>query len=121
VYSFGLFVVLLGPGFIYNKEKSFTPKGDRAYLTALSGILDQYSKPTDKIMVNDGSFSPTVMYWAKRKGWSVNQDVPSKTEWMDGYRKQGLKYIVMDRNLSDEKLPYILLYEDGNIRVYGFE
>jgi len=72
-------------------------------------------------MVNDGSFSPTVMYWAKRKGWSVNQDVPSKTEWMDGYRKQGLKYIVMDRNLSDEKLPYILLYEDGNIRIYGFE
>ncbi len=119
-YSIVLAVLIMAPGFLHNKEKSFTPKNHRAYLMGLSDIMDKYTQPTDKIMVNDGAFSPTIMYWAKRKGWSVNENVPLETGWMDGYQKQGLKYILMDRHIYDKPLPYKLLYEDSNFRLYGF-
>ncbi len=120
VYSITLAIVLLAPSFVHNKLKSFSPEPSRYYLTTLADIMDKYTLPTDKIMVNEGSYSPTIMYWAKRKGWTVNQDVPSKKEWMPEFQKQGLKYILMDRHMSDEVLPYKLLYEDVNFRLYGF-
>ena len=120
-YSMALAGVLLIPCHLHNREKSFTPQSNRAYLMGLGNILDRYTNPKDKIMVNDGAFSPAIMYWAKRKGWTVNQDVPSKTGWMPGFQQQGLKYILMDRHLSDEALPYTLLYEDNNFRLYGFQ
>ncbi|MFN0176016.1 MAG: glycosyltransferase family 39 protein [Saprospiraceae bacterium] len=118
VYSVSLVILLLAPSYIYNKKRSFSPVPNRAYLMTLSDIMDKYTKPTDKIMVNDGSYSPTLMYWAKRKGWTVNQDVPAKSTWMPAFQKQGLKYILMDRHSSDEALPYKLLYEDEHFRLY---
>lgn len=118
LWSGTLALVLLLPSYLYYKQRSFTPDHARRYLQRLNPLMERFTRPEDKIMVNDGSFNPTMMYWAKRKGWTVNQDVPGQTTWMPGYKKQGLKYIVLDRHLQDDTLPYALVYEDEHFRLY---
>lgn len=118
VFTYALLLVTMIPSYIHQKSMSFTPEVNRSYLANLSAIAGRFSQPEDKIMVNDGQFNPTMMYWAKRKGWTVNQDVPAKTTWMPDYKRDGLKYMFIDRHLLKDTLPYTLLYEDENFRVY---
>ncbi|MFK8163578.1 MAG: ArnT family glycosyltransferase, partial [Lewinella sp.] len=49
----------------------------------------------DLIMINDGSINPTLMFYARRRGWTVTNDILTKYEWMNGYRAQGLKFLVV--------------------------
>ncbi|MFK8163153.1 MAG: hypothetical protein AB8H12_11875, partial [Lewinella sp.] len=70
------------------------------------------------IMINDGSINPTLMFYARRRGWTVTNDILTKYEWMNGYRAQGLKFLVVDRRRFSDTLPYKLLSEDELFRVY---
>ena len=119
ILALGLFVLVFWSGFYENKLLSFNPSANsRNYMLGLSQIMDRYSQPNDKIMVNCSSYNAFMMYWAKRTGWTVNNDVPGKTEWMADFKSQGLKYIVIDRHFLGETLPYPLLYEDKDFRIY---
>lgn len=69
-------------------------------------------------MVNNGMFNPTLMFYTRRKGWTVNQDVVSKVDWMPDFKRDGLKYIVIDRHLLNDTLPFSLVYEDQDFRIY---
>ncbi|MCA0234780.1 MAG: glycosyltransferase family 39 protein [Bacteroidetes bacterium] len=112
-------VLLLAFGFYTNRRQAYNSFiREQAYVTALPAIMDRYTQPTDKIMVNTGQFNPFLMYWAHRKGWAVNADVPGKTDWMRDFKAEGLKYILLDRRVSNDPLPYELLYEDPNFRLY---
>lgn len=112
-------IVLFYTGFKENRQRSFNPvSNNRSYMMGLTEVMQKYTQPADKIMVNNGPFNPFMMYWAQRKGWTVNPDVTTKQEWMEDFKKQGLKYIVLDRHISDDSLPYPILYEDTHFKLY---
>jgi hypothetical protein len=118
VYSISIACLILAPSFLEKRQRSFTPECGRRYLLSLPEIMDRFTLPNDKIMVNNGPFNPIMMFWAHRKGWTVNQDVPSKQNWMPDFKRQGLKYILMDRHLNQDSLPYLLVFENEHFRLY---
>lgn len=113
----GWLVVLMIPGFFVNFRAPLRQMEGTHYLR-LGEVVDRYVKPEEKIMVNKGNFNPTMMYFAGRQGWTVNEDEARQTTWMPDFRKQGLRYIVIDRHISPEPFPYELVHEDEDFRIY---
>ncbi|MCC7466707.1 MAG: glycosyltransferase family 39 protein [Saprospiraceae bacterium] len=112
-------ILILIAGILASHYKSATSRQNRPYLMELPAIMDQFTAKDARIMVNNGAFNPTMMFWAHRKGWTVNQDVPFKSNWMPDFRRDGLQYILMDRHLNEEGLPYPLIFENEHFRLYS--
>jgi len=112
-----LLLVLMWPAFSYKKEKSFREPDTKYYLT-IKEIVNEYIPNTGKIMVNGGQFNPTLMYFTGRRGWTVNNDILTKVDWMPDFKRDGLTHILQDRRHLDDLLPYELVFENSDIRIY---
>jgi 4-amino-4-deoxy-L-arabinose transferase-like glycosyltransferase len=112
-----LLVLLLWPGYAGNfKAPTLQIEGD--YYLKLASLLDPYISRDDKIMVNKGNFNPTMMYFAKRRGWTVYESEMNEVTWMPGFKEQGLTLIVVDKHITPTPLPYTLVYEDDDFAFY---
>lgn len=94
-----------------------TPAEKRYFMT-LTNIVDKYVGKNEKIMTNGGGYNPFMMYWSHRKGWVHENPVLFKTDWMPDFKRDGLRYIVIDRHDLEQPLPYLLVFEDANFRIY---
>lgn len=110
-------MAIFSTGWLFNRQASFSQNGLKHLLT-LSDIMDKYVDKQDKIMINTGIFNPTSMFFAKRHGWAVNPDVVKKYDWMPDFKKDGLKYILIDIHVSDDTLKYPLLFQNEHFRLY---
>ena len=85
----------------------------------LNELLTEYGVALDDlIMINNGWGNPSAMYYTKRRGWSVNNDILERYQWMTDYREAGLKYIVVDKRRYGKILPYSLLFENETFLIY---
>jgi hypothetical protein len=91
---------------------------ERLYLLGLEEIVDKYIPKNGKLLANSGAFSPALMYFAHRIGWAVNIDVLQKKEWMPEYTKLGMTHILVYRHSYDLPLPYNLVFESPDFRIY---
>ncbi len=70
-------------------------------------------------MINLGQFNPTGLYFANRFGWSENNDVLAKKEWMVDFKRDGLKLIIVIKaKFPDANLDYKKVYEDQDFIFY---
>lgn len=113
-------IILIGvmwPSFLLNfKSPALKIEGDH-YLR-LATLLDPYISRNDKIMVNKGNFNPTMMYFTKRRGWTVYESEMNEVTWMPGFKEQGLTLIVVDKHITPTPLPYNIVYEDEHFAFY---
>ena len=85
----------------------------------LTEIVNRFTKKEDKVLINLGQFNPVGLYFADRFGWSENNDVLAKTEWMPDFKKYGLKIIIVDKDkYPTPDLPYTKLYEDSKFVIF---
>ncbi len=105
---------------IAQNHKDWIARYNERFLT-LQAIVDKYIQKEDKVMVNGGVLNPTMMHFTGRRGWTVNNDVLSKVEWIPQMKEHGLKYIVVDRHSWNEILPYELLFENDAFWIYSLE
>jgi 4-amino-4-deoxy-L-arabinose transferase-like glycosyltransferase len=106
-------------GFSTNKRRSFTPGDAKTHYLYVGDMVRRFVPPGDKLMVNTGAFNPTLMYFTGYQGWACNADVLEKSTWIQDFKeKDGLDYILIDRQYADQTLPYQLLYEDAHFRLY---
>jgi 4-amino-4-deoxy-L-arabinose transferase-like glycosyltransferase len=112
-----LVVALIATEAIYiHKADFFIHPGDRKY-RRLEAIADQYIPKDSRILVNNRGTSPVMLYAAHRIGWSVD-DRMKDAEWVRGESTVGLDYMIIERSRWNEPLPFPLLYEDEDFRVY---
>ena len=118
--KYACILVLIVQGVKYNKLASFDPPENK-YLLTLGDIVHRVCIRPGKLMINSGAFNPTHMYFAGRRGWSVNDDVLSKVEWMDDFRRDGLEYMIQDLKISKVDLPYPKIYENEHFRIFDMK
>ena len=102
---------------IANQYHEFFIKESEHYKLTLESIADEVTQPTDLIILNDGSRNPQQMYFAHRKGWTVNQE-DLKTPHIAQLQQLGASYLFINKKLSQEKFDYSVVYEDEHFRVY---
>ncbi|MEM1358085.1 MAG: glycosyltransferase family 39 protein [Bacteroidota bacterium] len=88
----------------------------------LASLLDQVgAEREDKIMINGGWGNPRYMYYAKRRGWTIDGKTFKRYDWMPDYWDQGLRYIVVIKSRYEDELDYPLLLETEHYRIYELE
>lgn len=103
----------------YNRQRFDLKIDDNfKYRLEMGAIVDKYIGKNDKIMTNGGGYNPVCIYHAGRKGWVFHDEVLKKTNWMPDFKKNGLKYILIDKYWSNPDLPYKLIFEDQHLKIY---
>jgi hypothetical protein len=76
------------------RQNDFRIKSRNLALLHLESDLDSCSSRNALIAVN-GSGSPTAIYFAHRKGWSLHNDEILNKSFVENLRQRGLQYIVI--------------------------
>ncbi|MEZ4965222.1 MAG: glycosyltransferase family 39 protein [Saprospiraceae bacterium] len=99
-----------------HKSDFFIPWQDKKMLK-LEKITDSVVPRDSRVLVNGKSGSPTMMYFTHRLGWTVD-DRMKDTAWLNGETTVGLHYAIIDRSRWQDSLPYLMLYEDNEFRIF---
>ncbi|MFH1118714.1 MAG: glycosyltransferase family 39 protein [Bacteroidota bacterium] len=114
-YAVVLLFLICAEG-IANQNHDFFIHADQQYKTGLEAITAKYVPPDQLIIINGGP-SPQLIYFASRKGWTV--DGPMNERLIDSLGYLGAAYVINDNNTSDFlSLKYKLLYTDEAFSVY---
>jgi hypothetical protein len=116
----GLFLIVLtfmaAEAIYQHKYDFFVPYPVRKF-QKLESIVNQYVPKDARILVNGGNGSPTMLYFAHRNGWTTD-DRMKDTAWVKGEYTVGMSHLVIQRSHWNEPLPFPLLFEDEDFRVY---
>lgn len=101
------------------KEDFFIPWQDQKFLK-MEQITNSVAKPGEMVLViTHGQYLPTMLYMAHRRGWAeANFPRASDPKWLDGEATVGMCYALVDRTKLLDSLPYPMLYEDNDFRIY---
>jgi len=104
---------------VLNQQHDFRIRKSEMPLLKLETVLDQFSQPTDLILINSGEY-PTPMYFAHRKGWVNSNEQIASAEYRSQLESNGLKYIVILQHTfgTPLKLPEKIIYQDENYHIY---
>ena len=109
-------VAIAAEAVYFHKTDFFIPWQEKKFLK-LEGIVDSVVPKDSRVLVNGKSSSPTMMYFAHRLGWTVD-DRMKDSHWLDGEATVGLHYAIIDRAMWKDSLPYPMLYEDNEFRIF---
>lgn len=118
-----LFLLLLGVSAgeaVWRKKSDFVLKWQEKRMLKLERIVDQTIPKHAKILVvNHPVHLPSMMYLAHRRGWAEgNLERALDTAWINGEATVGMDYIITDRTKVFQKLPYPMLFEDNEFRIF---
>jgi len=102
---------------ILNQQHDFFIKKSQLYKTSLEGIVNGYVRPDDLIVINGGQ-SPQEIYFAHRKGWTVNNEAINRDE-LKHFKESGASFLIIDLNLLKPEIDYYpIVYSDSNFSIY---
>ena len=115
-YAYILLLLISLEG-IGNQQHDFFIADKENYLLTLDGIT-RNNIPKDKLIVINGGNSPQEIYFAHRKGWTVENDKVNKEE-LNCFRKSGASFLILDKHKISSTLDYYpLIYSDDNFKIY---
>jgi hypothetical protein len=115
-WSTGL-MVLIAIESIANQQHDFFIKPEREYKLSLETISRE-SLPPDELVVINGGQSPTDMYFANRKGWSITVEQSLDQTYTDSLAKLGAQYLIFDLHYSEQIPDLDVIYEGEDYRIY---
>ncbi|MBU2020331.1 MAG: glycosyltransferase family 39 protein [Bacteroidetes bacterium] len=102
---------------IANQQHDFFIKSTELYKLELQASTDQYIPPNDLIIINGGS-SPQSIYFANRKGWTVENEQLNSPLFIDSLRGLGAKYLIIDKSTNSLDFDEHLLHSGANYSFY---
>ena len=102
---------------IMNQQHDFFIKDSEQHKAQLESILDQYIPKNELIIINGGQ-SPQDIYFAHRKGWSLEGD-SLHTEKIETLREKGARFLVIEKCKQTNQLEFgEPVYDDPNYQVF---
>ncbi|MFA7274479.1 MAG: glycosyltransferase family 39 protein [Crocinitomicaceae bacterium] len=88
---------------IANQQHDFFIKGSEKYKLTLEPLVEKTIPKDSKIVINGGD-SPQHIYFAHRKGWTVDSDKILRTDFVDSLSNLGAQYLIVDKQAIPEAL-----------------
>ncbi len=112
-----LVLVVISTEAILNQQHDFRLNNEEIYKTQLESIADRLTEKTDKIAIT-GGLNPQEIYFIHRKGWSLFNKEILDGERITEIKKQGCKYLFVNKKTLSRNLPYRKFYSDDYYVVY---
>jgi len=88
-------------------------------LETLESIMDGISQRTDLVAINSMINNPTAMYFAHRRGWSVENSQLGDAAFRDDLRQKGCRYVIIVKQLyGDVSLDYPIAHDSEYFKIY---
>lgn len=113
-----VFLFLIALEAIGNQNHDFFVKDSELYRLKLDQIAANNIRNKDLIIINGGQ-SPQSIYFAHKKGWSVENRNLVRPHFIDSLSNLGAKYLIIDQ--TNEKLEFEkfqLKYQDSHFWIY---
>lgn len=111
-------VILIGIEGIANQNQDFFIKDSQRYKLDLERVADGFI-PKDKLIIINGGASPQLIYFANRKGWTL--DAMVNENQVDSLKRMGASYLVIDKHTLTRDFRYNRLYSDDSFTIYKLE
>ena len=89
----------------------------------LESIVDSVSTRQDLFVINSGTYCPTVMYFAHRKGWTVSSSTLHDPAFLSEITGKGCKFVLVCKEMYNENNDITLdlpqLFESEYYRIYA--
>ena len=113
-----ILLVVIGIEGIANQQHDFFIKGNQRYKLGLEEKVNQHIPKNDLIIINGGE-SPQDIYFAHRKGWTVEYESISILNYIDSLTQVGASYLIVDLhhyNFQTDKYPSV--HQDNDYTIY---
>lgn len=88
-------------------------------LETLEAIMDGVSQRGDLVAINSMTNNPTAMYFAHRRGWSLDNDKLTDPAFRDDLKQKGCRYVIIVRQLyGDVELDYPKVHDSEYFKIY---
>ena len=99
-----------------NQNQDFFIKKSEKYKPGLESLSNRYISKDKRIIINGGQ-SPQLIYFAHRKGWTVNESVSESV--VDSISQFGASYLIIDKHKGGKvHYRYEQIYTDDNFSIY---
>ncbi len=105
---------------IANQQHDFFIKNSESRKLELESIADKVSNKNDLIVIN-GDENPQDMYFAHRKGWTINNSDINDTKKINGIIKKGCRFMFIDKtyfNNGIPEIPFEIVFSNMDYIVY---
>jgi len=110
-------LILISLEGIANQQHDFFIKNGERYKLSLEGLTDKNIGKNELIVIN-GSQSPQEIYFAHRKGWTVENDAINKEE-LNRLKELGASYLIINKKSFANTIDYYpLISSDQNYDIY---
>ncbi|MCF8234580.1 MAG: glycosyltransferase family 39 protein [Bacteroidales bacterium] len=114
-----LFIIVVEA--IANQQHDFFIKESNKYRLELEELAEQYIDEDDLIVINGGQ-SPQHIYFANRKGWTVENEVATDTTVLDSLAGHGARYFILVKQRLNKDIPkYDQIYEGEHYGIYKLD
>ncbi|NTW24129.1 MAG: hypothetical protein HGA37_05470 [Lentimicrobium sp.] len=111
-------VILISIEGISNQNQDFFIKENQRYKVELERVADGFI-PKDKLIIVNGGASPQLIYFANRKGWTVDELVTENQ--VDSLYRLGASYLIIDNHKLTRRFSYNFLYADESFTLYKLD
>ncbi len=113
-------VALAAAGVSAKKQLDWFSKPTAADLSLnrLEGLVDQVVPKGAPVVANDYNFSPTIMFWAHRRGLTLDNGSIVKPGWLSGKCDQGIDWCIVSKHILSDSLPFAVALDDAEFRIY---
>lgn len=115
-----ILLILIGVEGVANQQHDFFIKKDKRYLLSLEQIVDKHVDENELIVTNGGQ-SPQQLYFANRRGWTVNDTILHDSGKIQQFAQKGAKFLVIDKNSFKKGLNYPVEYSGKNFIIYSLD
>lgn len=112
-----IFVVAIMIESIANQQHDFRIKDSELYLLNLENIADKVSEKNDLVAFS-GVYGYQQMYFAHRRGWSLDYSEWNDPIYLESIKQQGCKLLLINKKDSFAKLNLKIIVENENYTVY---
>jgi len=114
-------LVLISFEGIANQHHDFWIHSNQDYKVELESFVDEFSSNKDLIIINAGQ-NPQELYFAHRKGWTIDHQQAIKVAYIDSLSSLGAKYLVLDKH-QGEGIPEgkVKIHESQDFVAFGLQ
>lgn len=117
VYSTLVLIAIVAEG-LANQQHDFKVQESELYKLSLENITNR-TIPKESLIVINGGQSPQDIYFANRKGWSIDKYEITTDEQLNYFSSEGARFYIQNLDyLKIKQLNYAIIYEDNHYLIY---